>query len=203
VILTNLAKGIRSNMKCNTPIDPGTKMALSGEALETALNDPNSLRCGYELSEDDMFCPSCGTQKGVSEFTQAQSTLWWEGRAARKEYWKKVLVGIGALIGIGAVVVLIADADKAFAIAIVLSFLLNFYLLPVSVRRLHDMGKSGLWMLGFAIGPLSMVCNGNSEIAGVLNGIGMIYNLLVGIPMGFVRGTKGPNKYGPDPLETK
>ena len=62
VIFTNLAKGIGSNMKCNTPIDPETKIALVDEALEAALKDLNSPRCGHELFADDMFCPACGAK---------------------------------------------------------------------------------------------------------------------------------------------
>lgn len=49
-------------MRCSAYIDPKTGIALEGDALEAALRDPNSLRCGYELYEDDAFCPSCGAK---------------------------------------------------------------------------------------------------------------------------------------------
>ena len=51
-------------MKCRVPINPITQTALDGNALETALNDPNSPRCGYELDAGDEFCPSCGAKVG-------------------------------------------------------------------------------------------------------------------------------------------
>ena len=47
-------------MKCQTLIDPETKIALEGEALVAALRQLDPVRCGYELHEDDVFCPSCG-----------------------------------------------------------------------------------------------------------------------------------------------
>lgn len=189
-------------MKCNAYIDPETKIALKGDGLETAAKNSDAPRCGYEIGPSDMFCPACGTQTVYSRPMQSESL--WKGRTPRKEYWKTVLqiAGLGVLAGI--VLSLMQDNKTVYmaGTGLVSCILVPYYAL-VSIRRLHDLNKSGLWMLGFAIGPLAMVCNGNSEIAGVLNGIGMIYNLLVGIPMGFVRGTKGPNKYGPDPLETK
>ncbi len=50
----------------------------------------------------------------------------------------------------------------------------------LSVRRLHDLDKSGWWLLLFAI-PL--------------------LNLWVSILIVFIKGTNGPNRYGEDPLQ--
>ena len=49
-------------MHCNAYIDPKTKIALKGEALMVASQNLDSLRCGRELSPDDIFCPSCGAK---------------------------------------------------------------------------------------------------------------------------------------------
>ena len=49
-------------MRCNVYIDPETKIALKGEALIVASKNLDSLRCGRELSPDDIFCPSCGAK---------------------------------------------------------------------------------------------------------------------------------------------
>ena len=68
-------------MKCNACIDAKTGIALEGEALEAALKDPNSPRCGCELKPDDVFCPSCGAkaatiqQQGTSVSPQKESCI--------------------------------------------------------------------------------------------------------------------------------
>lgn len=49
-------------MKCQALIDPETKIALDGEALELALKDPGAPRCRHELESADGFCPSCGAR---------------------------------------------------------------------------------------------------------------------------------------------
>lgn len=49
-------------MRCNAYIDPETKIALKGEALMVASKNRDSLRCGWKLLPDDIFCPSCGTK---------------------------------------------------------------------------------------------------------------------------------------------
>jgi uncharacterized membrane protein YhaH (DUF805 family) len=55
------------------------------------------------------------------------------------------------------------------------------------IRRLHDRGKSGWWYLGFI----------GTAFIPYLNVITSIWFL---IETSFLRGTVGPNDYGPDPL---
>ena len=90
-----------------------------------------------------------------------------EGRARRKEYWMFFLFNILVSIGFG----VIASISG-------ISFLGNIYslavLLPaiaVGVRRMHDVGKSG-WYLLIPIYSLILACTA---------------------------GTPGDNEYGPDP----
>ncbi|NPC92020.1 DUF805 domain-containing protein [Bacillus sp. WMMC1349] len=96
-----------------------------------------------------------------------------EGRARRKEYWMfflfDSLVRIAiALVG-GVIGGLIGGTIEGFFAGIVLGFYLGAVIyslavliptLAVSVRRLHDTGKSGLWMLlslGFIIPLLNII----------------------------------------------
>jgi len=69
-----------------------------------------------------------------------------------------------------------------FAGTIILAFglLVMWILLAVAVKRFHDRDKSGWWVLIVFV-PL----------------IGGLWYL---IECGFLRGTDGPNPYGPDPL---
>ena len=68
-----------------------------------------------------------------------------EGRARRKEYWMFTLFhGIAAVILV--VIDLLLFGDPAFFYGVyILGTLIPAF--AVSVRRLHDIGKSGWWIL--------------------------------------------------------
>jgi uncharacterized membrane protein YhaH (DUF805 family) len=100
------------------------------------------------------------------------------GRAARSEYWFLTLFTI--LVGVGAAIL-----DAAFfpgltasPVHSLVSLALFLPGLAVSVRRLHDLDRTGWWLLI------------------ILTGIGLILLLI----WFCLRGTSGPNRYGPDPL---
>ncbi len=103
------------------------------------------------------------------------------GRSRRKEYWMFVLFQM-----IFAIVAM--SLDNLFGLAyenigygpIYGVFGLTMFIpgLAVSIRRLHDVDKSG-WMMLIALIPL----------------IGAIWLLVLFV----TEGTRGPNKYGPDP----
>jgi len=105
------------------------------------------------------------------------------GRARRKEYWMFFLFNMIFLI-------LAAILDNVFGTAIEGIGYGLFYILyglavlipglAVSVRRLHDVGKSG-WMLFIALIPI----------------IGAIWLLVLMV----TDSNPGENKYGPNPKE--
>lgn len=126
-----------------------------------------------------------------------------EGRATRSEFWKPQLavllmvVGLYALVGLMAggwyvvdrsgvvalsvVVVLISIPAGLGALALVAYvYVMVLPTLATMVRRLHDTGRSG-WWYWIALVPF----------------VGFIV-LIVFLAQ---RGTDGPNKYGPDPLD--
>ena len=93
------------------------------------------------------------------------------------------LVEIGA-----AVLVAVRPQIGAYVVAawlggIVVNLLLIWPALAVSVKRWHDRDKSGWWVL-----------------LNLLPVIGWLWAL---VDNGFLRGTDGPNRYGPDPLATE
>jgi uncharacterized membrane protein YhaH (DUF805 family) len=97
------------------------------------------------------------------------------GRACRSEYWYWVLFVILADIVAGII-------DYLLGMQIVSSLFGLVTLLPgiaVSIRRLHDLDRTGWWIL-LALIPL----------------IGWIILLIWYI----TKGTDGPNRFGPDPL---
>ncbi|MEV6942237.1 DUF805 domain-containing protein [Streptomyces sp. NPDC051172] len=101
------------------------------------------------------------------------------GRARRKEYWNFAL-----FIGIIYVVLLVlAVASKSTAVfALIGVFYLGILLpsLAVSIRRLHDTGRSGWWIL-FGLVPL---------VGGITL---LVFQCSDSQP--------GENKYGPNPKE--
>ena len=67
-----------------------------------------------------------------------------------------------------------------------------FFYLSILWRRLHDINLPG---------PLALIVIGvaaASELGGMTALSALVY--IMGIMLLFIRGTKGPNKYGPDPL---
>jgi uncharacterized membrane protein YhaH (DUF805 family) len=74
----------------------------------------------------------------------------------------------------------------------------------VSIKRLHDRNKSGWWIVPFIIAPglYSHFCNllGASDAAPFI-GLAMLIALIWGfVEMCLLGGTRGPNRFGPDPL---
>jgi uncharacterized membrane protein YhaH (DUF805 family) len=109
--------------------------------------------------------------------------IWFGGRASRSEYWYFQLLfwaSIAAMIAMDAMFPpagLGQISTPASAAGIVMLLLLLPWL-AVSVRRLHDIERTGWWILfGFAPG-------------------GAVVILVFAV----MKGTDGQNFYGPDPL---
>lgn len=98
------------------------------------------------------------------------------GRARRKEFWMFVLFNILASL-------VASFVDYSLGVSLISGLYSLFILIPgiaVSVRRLHDIGKSG-WMLLIILIPI----------------IGVIWLIVLYA----TEGTYGENQYGPDPKE--
>jgi len=75
----------------------------------------------------------------------------------------------------------------------------------VGIKRLHDRDKSGWWILLFYVAPsvLGSIANTSEQpLAGFVLGVASFAISIWGlVELGFLRGTVGPNRYGPDPLQ--
>jgi uncharacterized membrane protein YhaH (DUF805 family) len=75
--------------------------------------------------------------------------------------------------------------------------------LALGAKRLHDRNKSAWWLALFWLLP--GVLQGIGEqigTAGIVLSIAAFAISIWGlVELGFLRGTVGPNQYGPDPLE--
>ena len=115
------------------------------------------------------------------KFTEIPGKSWlrwthWSGRASRSEYWYSLLWVILILTVVGCVPYFLG-VDDEFLTVDVLSVLLGILTLPVIIRRLHDLNRSGGWFF-------------------------IVFIPIVGqflLPLYFIkRGTVGTNKYGED-----
>lgn len=114
-----------------------------------------------------------------------------KGRITRSQYWiRYTLVTFLAIIAIGFVVGFIEGFVAAMTgspiegigpVSALFSLACFWPSIAVPAKRLHDRDQSGWW-----------------QLLGLIPIIGWIYLLVV---LGFLRGTRGPNRFGPDPLE--
>lgn len=135
------------------------------------------------------------------------------GRLNRKPYWLTTLAVI--LIFLVIIVLGFAFGGAALmtgdmsALGIALLVLLIAYIpllwigLAIGAKRLHDRNKSAWWLVLFWLVPAILQGAGDRT-----EGLGLVL-MLAGfaisiwglVEMGFLRGTVGPNRYGPDPLD--
>lgn len=104
-----------------------------------------------------------------------------DGRAARSEYWWWVLFTVIVSIVLGFIDSALFGAQMGQGVGILGGIYALATLIPslaVAVRRLHDMDKSGWWLL-IAFVPL-------------IGGLLLLYWFVQ-------RGTVGPNPFGTDP----
>jgi uncharacterized membrane protein YhaH (DUF805 family) len=133
-----------------------------------------------------------------------------EGRINRGKYWLAVLILTLVYIAFGIVFgIFYAVAGETVgaiigAIAGLVALVVGIWgSLATAIKRLHDREKSGWWLLVFWLVPA--ILNGIGSVAGGIVG-GALAIASFGISVwGFVeiaclKGTTGPNMYGPDPL---
>ena len=125
-----------------------------------------------------------------------QSLFSFDGRLNRAKFWLILIVtdiAMFVLLGIlmaatGGSMTMGADGSMpevgggvvGSLVALVIILAAVWIGLAVGIKRFHDRGKSGWWVL-IALVPV----------------VGALWYL---IECGFLRGTPGPNSYGPDPL---
>ena len=198
------------------------------------------LTCGNDNPADAQFCGGCGVSLSIStssgigigtaelpmvSFPQAinlgfKNYFKFSGRATRAENWWWVLFTVLAGIVL-AVVDTLTGTMGMFGDSGLLGFLFELAILVPSfalgVRRLHDINRTGWWLLLFLGGfPIAAIGGGillvsfflldNFLILTVLGfatvigfGILGLIGIIVLIVWAIKQGDTGPNKYGPDP----
>jgi uncharacterized membrane protein YhaH (DUF805 family) len=107
-----------------------------------------------------------------------------EGRIPRSVFWMSLFVLGVVHLGVSAGLNALGENNSlpAFAVILVLIWFAFVFIagLAIQVKRWHDRDKSGAWVL--------------------INLVPIIGGFWALIECGFLRGTEGPNDYGPDPL---
>ena len=127
------------------------------------------------------------------------------GRSRRMEYWMFtlfstiiVLLLVGLMLAGGFDLSSLNNPDAAppepgplfwVGVAGISIFALGTFIpgLAVTIRRFHDRDMSGWWVLGFAVLGAIPVVGGIASIAQIV---------ILALP-----GTKGPNRFGEDPID--
>ena len=131
-----------------------------------------------------------------------------QGRLNRKPYW---LTSIAIVV---LVLILLALAlgfafDREFGKSISLVLILVILYIPLlwvglalGAKRLHDRSKSAWWLLLFYLVPslLSGAANRMDGGGFILHLAGFAITVWAFVELGCLRGTVGPNQFGPDPL---
>ena len=129
------------------------------------------------------------------------------GRARRMEYWMFVLLAIVAGVVAGIIDGILGMRGAIAGVYGPLGLIVGLGLLvpglAAGVRRLHDTNRSGKFILiGVVPYALSVLLwlSGSLVLGGTLGFIALVGGLALLVLMA-LEGTKGSNKYGPDPLE--
>jgi len=119
-----------------------------------------------------------------------------QGRATRQDFWLRFLLPLAILYALLMIVLPMDAFDYAVSEQVVrqspyasvtplnwgLLIASDFLAIVVSGKRCHDRGRSAWFLLVFLV-PV----------------VGSLWLL---VELGFLRGTVGPNRFGPDPLQT-
>jgi uncharacterized membrane protein YhaH (DUF805 family) len=131
------------------------------------------------------------------------------GRTSRVGYWRYQIGSMLVCAVLILLTVILSNTGGPSVLPFVLIIPLVLALLLIAVRRLHDRNRSAWWLLPFVFGPFSILVAANYFIkqgggavlvALPLSLLAMALNLWGWIEMGFLAGTRGPNRYGPEPI---
>jgi uncharacterized membrane protein YhaH (DUF805 family) len=132
------------------------------------------------------------------------------GRINRAKFWLAILVFI--IINVFVAILQLALGSLGDVLAFIVGIALFVSGIAVALKRLYDRNKPWWWLLIFYIGPTVLIGIGTilavvavaADSSGILatlffiaGGAIMIWTF---VELGCLRGTIGPNQYGPDPL---
>src|SRR6266498_1309014 len=134
-----------------------------------------------------------------------------QGRLNRKPYWMTAIATMVIIIVLLLFALILIREHRFEFAGLTLTLLVILYIpliwigLAIGAKRLHDRDKSAWWLLVFYAAPgiLSTAGNRMEEVGFIiLHIISFGISVWAFVELGCLRGTPGPNRYGPDPLDT-
>lgn len=132
------------------------------------------------------------------------------GRITRAKYWFALLFyAVVVFVGFASALLLLTSTSDIASVLLyvgggLLFLLLYFSVSAVAIKRLHDRNKSGWWSIAFIALPglLYGASNGlvTPDSSRILRIAALVLILWGLVELGCIRGTKGPNHFGDDPL---
>jgi uncharacterized membrane protein YhaH (DUF805 family) len=140
--------------------------------------------------------------------SMSQLLFSFQGRLNRKPYWMTA-IAITVLMIVLIVIAIVFFAEREIGAGIAVLALIALLYIPliwvglaVGAKRLHDRDKSAWWLLLFYAVPSVLASAANRMEGGgfLLHLAGFAITVWAFVELGCLRGTVGPNRYGPDPL---
>ncbi len=210
-----------AELRVSPPPLPTDQTQAAFDGVPTALTEPrrgpapsapwsphgpqttNATQSHSQIGPDGLYigAPARGFGEAISTCFNKYVTF--SGRASRSEYWYFYLFGV--LIGfVGS----IFDAAGTPAVSALISLGLLLPSLAATVRRLHDTGRSGWWLIAPALGLIAIVLIFTLIGAGAPSPDALAAPFLVILGLGYfgwaiallvfmcLKGTPGPNRFG-------
>jgi uncharacterized membrane protein YhaH (DUF805 family) len=146
------------------------------------------------------------------------------GRINRAKWWLAVLIYV--ILGVVAAIIAAIVGETVGNIVTLVAVIPQVWIaLAAGAKRLHDLNRTAAWLVLFVLGPIVLIilffviagmdvllALGSGDLdaatlarvgtAGAISGLlWLILAIWMLIWLGCLRGTVGPNQYGPDPLE--
>lgn len=133
-----------------------------------------------------------------------------EGRIGRQTYWiAAIILGVISII-VSYLVSSFVAGTAALVISIIWQLLVSYPAYNLMAKRFHDRNKPSSYALYViiaflvlsVISLLTMPTPGEmpGAVTWIVTGLTLVIGIWVLIELGFLRGTIGPNQYGPDPV---
>lgn len=154
----------------------------------------------------ELYAPSSLSVAGEAAPSGGLMHLWFNprGRLNRAKFWLVGLINLAILVVL-VVIGFVSQSPPVWTVCGLLGlvFIVSGYM--VGAKRLHDRAKSAWWLLLFYVAPL--VLSGVGQALGTVQAqaacglVGLAINIWAFVELGCLRGTRGSNQYGPDPLD--